>query len=478
MTSTRDDASAAKAETGSHAGVSEADARHVLHPWDDLAELRTKTPFVVDRAQGVYVYDLQGRRYLDGIGGMWCITVGYGREELIDAMAAQARRMVYYTPFGDVGNVPASELARCLAELAPGDLNRVHFTTCGSTAVESAVRMAHYHFQAQGRASKKHVLSRDNAYHGSTYLAASLSGKAADRTHFHYEHAFIRHLGSPGYDPDNATESAQACCDRLVAELEAAIESIGAEAIACFVAEPIPASGGVLVPPPNYLRRVREVCRAHDILFICDEVVTGFGRLGHFFASKDHYGIVPDMIVTAKGLTSGYQPLGAVIVSERIIDATIDALGPDKTTFTNGFTYSGHPVACAAALCNIEIMQREGICAHVRDVGPYFIQRLRSLHRHDIVSGVRGDHMMACIQCTADPDSPESPARDIAMARAVDRHCQRLGLLVRPFENLCILSPPLTMTRAEVDDLVAILDEAIRAAMRDRGHDATRPVAE
>lgn len=447
--------------------ILDKDAKHVLHPWDDLSALGHDEPFIVERAKGVHVFDVDGRRYLDAIGGMWCVTVGYGREELADAISAQARRMAYYTPFADMGSAPGAELAGVLADLAPGDLRRVHFTTCGSTAVDSAVRIAHYYFKAQGRGEKKHVLSRINAYHGSTYLAASLSGKAADRTHFQYEAEFVRHLSSANYDPDTSRETAEQCRERLIAELEEAILDIGPGRVACFIAEPIAASGGVLVPPPGYHARALEVCRRYDVLYICDEVVTGFGRLGHFFASRDHFGIVPDMIVVAKGLTSGYQPLGAVLISERIVQAMVDAVGDGNPTFTNGFTYSGHPVACACALKNIEIMQREDICAHVREVGPYFIERLRTLRSHEIVWAVRGDHLMACIECRRSKNTEDVSSFDVALARRVDQYCQKAGLLVRPFENLCILSPPLTISREKIDEIVAILDQAIRDATSD-----------
>ncbi|MGR3383339.1 aminotransferase class III-fold pyridoxal phosphate-dependent enzyme, partial [Roseovarius indicus] len=278
------------------------DARHVLHPWADLQALGSDRPVVMNSAKGVRVKDSEGTTYLDAIGGMWCMTVGYGCEELADAIGDQARQMAYYTSFGDVSNEPAAQLAEKLAELSPGDLNRVHFTTGGSTAVESAVRIAHYYFAAQGKPEKRHVLSRVNAYHGGTYLTQSLSGKAADKTHFHYETEFIHHLSSPGHDPDRDPLSAEARLTELLDEMEAEIQRLGPENVACFVAEPILASGGVLTPPKGYQKATLELCRKHGILYVSDEVVTGFGRLGHFFASEARFGIVPDMIITAKGI--------------------------------------------------------------------------------------------------------------------------------------------------------------------------------
>ncbi|MFC2967101.1 aminotransferase [Acidimangrovimonas pyrenivorans] len=449
-----------------HQSLIAADARHVLHPWADLSALGQAGSLVISEAGGVRVKDADGRSYLDAIGGMWCMTLGYGREELAEAMAEQARQMAYYTPFGDITSEPATRLAEMLAELAPGDINRVHFTTGGSTAVESAIRTAHYFFAAQGRPEKFHVLSRINAYHGGTYLTQSLSGKAADRTHFHYEADFVHHLSSPGYDPDISEISAEERLRQLLDEMEAEIARIGAENIACFIAEPILASGGVLTPPEGYQKATLDLCRKHDILYISDEVVTGFGRLGHFFASEVRFGLAPDMIITAKGLTSGYQPLGAVLISDRISDAISAAAPKDKPVFSNGFTYSGHPVACATAIANIEIMQREDICGHVREVGPYFIDRLRALTDKSIVYTVRGDHLMACVECWTGEEAGPT-ARNMALAQRVDQYCQEAGLLVRPYENLCILSPPLVITREDIDRIVAILGAALDRATQD-----------
>lgn len=449
-----------------HDALRAADANHLLHPWADLTALGTQNALVIKEAKGVHVFDSTGKKYLDAIGGMWCVTLGYGHEELVEAMAEQARTMAYYTPFGDVSNSPSVQLAQKLAELTPGDLNRAHFTTCGSTAIDSAVRIAHYYFAAQGKSSKRHVLSRRNAYHGSTYLAASLSGKLADRTLFQYESDFIHHLSSPEFDPDIADETAAVRLQSLVDEMEAEIVRIGADNIACFVAEPILASGGVLVPPPGYQVATRELCRKHDILYISDEVVTGFGRLGHFFASETRFGIVPDMIISAKGITSGYQPLGVVMISDRISDTIRECAPDEKPVFSNGYTYSGHPVVCATAVKNIEIMQRDDICGHVRDVGPYFIQRLRELTESPIVYTVRGDHLMACVECWTGEEKGPTP-RNMALAQRVDQYCEESGLLVRPYENLCIMSPPLVVERSDIDRITTILADALNRAERD-----------
>lgn len=454
------------ASADNDAALREADATNLLHPWADLNALGEENALIIENAKGVHVYDSTGKKYLDAIGGMWCVTLGYGHEELVSAMAKQARRMAYYTPFGDVSSSPSAQLANMLAGLTPGDLNRAHFTTCGSTAIDSAVRIAHYYFAAQGKKNKRHVLSRTNAYHGSTYLAASLSGKLADRTLFHYESDFIHHLSSPQFDPDHASESASQRLQHLLSEMETKIIELGADNVAAFVAEPILASGGVLVPPPGYQKATWELCKRYDILYISDEVVTGFGRLGHFFASQERFDIVPDMIVAAKGITSGYQPLGVVMISDAICDLISENAPEDKPVFSNGYTYSGHPVACATAIANIEIMQRDNICGHVQDVGPYFIEQLRTLVQSPIVYTVRGDHLMACVECWTGAEVGPT-ANNMALAQRVDQYCEQQGLLVRPYENLCILSPPLIIERSEIDRIVAIIAEALAKAQSD-----------
>lgn len=443
------------------------DMKHVLHPWADMATLGAVEPLVITGAKGARVLDAEGKSYLDAIGGMWCMTLGYGHEGLITAMTDQARRMPYYTPFGAMTSQPASELAGRLAGMAPGDLTRVHFTTGGSTAVELALRFVHYYFTATGRPQKRHIISRRDAYHGGTYLAASVSGKAWDRTYFAYEENFVHLLTSPNPSRRPAGVTVEAFCDLLIKEFEELILRLGPENVACFIAEPILASGGVIVPPQGYQRKTLDVCRKHGILDISDEVVTGFGRLGHFFASEPRFDVVPDLLVIAKGLTSGYIPLGAVMISERLVREISGANAGARGVFTNGFTYSGHPVACAVASANISFMEQERICDHVREIGPYFIQSLNKLRRRRIVGDIRGDHLMACVECSTGltGDIPTLP--EIVLAHRVDAHCQKMGLLIRPYESLCILSPPLVITRAEIDELCEILDHGLELTERD-----------
>ena len=447
------------------------DRDHFLHPWQHFDSFREEGSLVIARGDGAYVFDVDGKRYLDGIGGLWCVNVGYGRDELADAMAEQARRLPFFNTFVDTTNPPAAELAYKLAQLAPGSLNHAMFSGSGSAANDSAVRLAHYYHSRRGKPSKRHIISRKDAYHGSTYLGISLGGKAADRSpHFQYVTDIIHHISSPNpyRRPDGL--SLDAFTDHLVDELERKIAELGADRVAAFIAEPIQGAGGVIVPPPGYLQRVAEVCRRNDVLFISDEVVTAFGRVGHMFASKDEFGIQPDILVTAKGITSGYIPLGATLLSDEIFEA-ISAPDPDAL-FTHGFTYSGHPVACAVALKNIEIIEREDLCGQAREVGDYMESELATLADLPLVGDVRGRRFMMCVEYVADKETKALLPGAVNISRRISQACEERGLIVRPVAHLNVLSPPLTLSRAQVDDMVRILREAVLetyAALRKEG---------
>lgn len=441
--------------------VWESDRRHFFHPWTHFDSFRDEGSLVLSRAEGVYTFDAAGKRYLDGVGGLWCMNVGYGRDEIVDAIADQARELAYANPFVDVSNAPAALLSAKLAELAPGDLNRVMLSCGGSTANDSMVRLAHYYWGCKGEKSRKKIITRRGSYHGSTYLTQSMTGKAADRMpEFHYATDLVINVTEPNtYRPPegvNETDFEQ----WLIDEFAATIEREGAENIAAHFAEPILGAGGVVVPPQRYSKEVRELCRDHGILYVADEVVTGFGRVGAWFASLDVFDIQPDAIVSAKGITSGYQPLGATIVSDAIYDVVAEA-GYDRL-FTNGYTYSGHPIACAAALKNIEIMERENLPERVRnDIGPYFMEQLETLRDMPTVGDIRGMYLMACVVNVANKETREELPEEVNIGKRISNAAEELGLLVRPVGNLNVLSPPLTITRDEVDALVSMLRQAM-----------------
>jgi len=442
------------------------DRDHFLHPWTHFDSFKKDGSLVMGRGAGAFVHDISGKRYLDGIAGLWCVNMGYGREEIVAAITDQARRLAFFNPFVDTTNVPAAELSARLAGLAPGSLNHVFFTCGGSTANDTAVRLIQFYQSRRGKTQKRHLISRHDSYHGSTYLTGSISGKPGDRSpHMHYISDWVHHVASPNaYRRPKGMTVAQ-FCDHLVEELEAKILEIGPENVAAFFAEPVLGAGGVILPPEGYNRRTRELCRRYDVLYLADEVVTGFGRLGHMFASQDVFGIEPDLLVCAKGLTSGYQPLGACIFSDEIYEV-ISAPDPDGW-FTNGFTYSGHPVACAAGLATIDLMEREDICGHVRRVGPLLEQRLQALRDLPIVGDVRGSHFMMCVENVADPATGEPFPEEVNIGKRISDHCERLGLIVRPIGALNIISPPLILGEAEIEALAAILRQGIEATMAD-----------
>lgn len=439
--------------------LQEWDRLHQVHPWAAMDAWRGYDNIFVERAQGIYLWDGQGKRFIDGPAGMWCTQIGYGREEMAEAIADQVRKLPYTSPFTNTTE-PSSILAKKIVERTPGDLNNVFFTTGGSTAVDTAIRTMHFMNNRLGRPEKKIVISREKSYHGSTYLSHTVSGKERDKSRFDTESRLVRFL--PDVNPYRRPEgmSVEAWCDEKVADLERMIADVGADKIGAFIAEPILASGGVVVPPPGYHRRTFEVCKANDILYISDEVVTAFGRLGHWFASEEVFGIKPDMITCAKGLTSGYIPMGAVIISDEVMANCAD---PDEAVlFSNGFTYSGHPVAAAAALKNMEIFEREGILENVLDVSPHFQERLAALSEYEIVGDARGMGLLGCIEGKAEDLEAER-----RLGQMIDDACEDLGLVVRPLINMAVFSPPLIITHAQVDDLFDILEEALTRVERD-----------
>lgn len=445
--------------------TADMDRRYNLHPFTNLGLMEKSERTVIVGAKGNYVFGEDGRKFLDGLGGMWCVNIGHGREEMAEAIADQIRKLDYYSPFDDLTTPAMATLAAALARHAPGSLNRVLFTTGGSTAADSAIRIAHHYFEQLGQKSRRHIISRDRAYHGSTYLTASLS----DRSYcdgWLREAGFIHHLRAPGLyrRPDGMSEADFA--DSLIEEFEAKISELGAENIAAFIAEPIQGSGGVIVPPEGYLKRMRETCRKYGILYISDEVVTAFGRLGHIFASEAEFGIVPDIITSAKGLTSGYIPLGAAIISDEIYEVLRGA----HSYFNTGFTYSGHAVACTAALKSLEIIEREKLCDHVRAIGPRFEGALAGLRDLPLVGDVRGRRLMMCVEYVADKARKELFTDETRIGKRIWRHCQKRGLLVRPLAHLNVLSPPLTLNEGEID----FIAEVLRAAIIDTADELVR----
>jgi adenosylmethionine-8-amino-7-oxononanoate aminotransferase len=452
--------------TNSAATIRDYDNSNYLHPWDSITSLGSADRTISAGADGIYVFDQNGRRLIDGPGGMWCVQIGYGRQEMADAISRQVMDLAYHSPW-NTASEPSALLAHKIAERTPGDLNKVFFTTGGSTAVDSALRFVQFYNNCLGRPEKKQFISRERAYHGSTYLAATVTGKERNKSLCDTERRLCHFL--PDVDPNLRPKDMSLAdwCAAKVQDLEKAILEIGPDKVAAFIAEPILASGGVIIPPEGYHRSCLEICRKHDVLYISDEVVTGFGRLGHWFASKEVFGIEPDLITCAKGLTSGYLPLGACIISERLIKE-IQAKAGDELLFSNGYTYSGHPVSCAAALASMEIMEREEILEHVREISPYFLEKLQELEGSPIVKNARGIGLVGCVEGHL-ADADNQLASDKKFGQLVDTKCEELGLIVRPLVNMCVFSPPLIISRTQIDEMFAILEEAITLVAVDQG---------
>ena len=442
------------------------DRDHVVHGWADFATFHETGSEILVEGDGAHVWDVHGNKLIDGIGGVWCVNVGYGREEIVDAMAEQARRLPYANPFHSTSTAPAAELAAKLVELAPDHIDHVFYTTGGSTANDTAFRIVEHYFNHLGQPGRKHIISRTNAYHGSTSVSAALSGLDFNKIGFDTPEQNIHYVSATYIYRRPSGMTVDDFCDHLVQEFEDKVEEVGPERIAAFFAEPIMGMGGVVDPPEGYFRRISEICKRHGILIIADEVVTGFCRLGEFFASDAIFEMAPDIITCAKGLTSGYVPLGAALLSRgiwEVIGKPIQA----GAMFTHGFTYSGHPVCCAAALANIAVMEKIDLCGHVNDMGGYFEEGIRSLLDLPTVGDVRGRKFMIGIESVADKETGELLPFEADVGHRTSHHARELGLILRPLAHLNILSPCLILNRAEVDTIVEILRESITRTQDD-----------
>jgi adenosylmethionine-8-amino-7-oxononanoate aminotransferase len=440
--------------------------QHLIHSFADLDGLKQAgARTVIAEASGAYVYNALGDRYIDGMAGLWCVNVGHGRQEIIEAIKQQLSTLDYFSTFYNLTHPLAAELAHKVTSLAPAHINHVYFSNSGSVANDTAVRILHHYYNRLGQRDKKLILSRIGAYHGSTHLAIAMTTPAY-RKGWDSAEELVRFLSSPQpyRRPDNMSEAQ--FCDSLIEELVRDIEKTGAERIACFIAEPIMGAGGVIVPPQGYHQRAEQVCRDFEIKTISDEVVTAWGRLGYMFASEDVFGLTPDIITTAKGLSSGYQPIAATLLSDEVHDV----VSKKGEQFMHGMTYSGHPACCAAALANIEIIESESLLEQVQKNGPLFIEALTSLSSLSIVGDVRGSHFMAGIEFVEDKTSKAPFADDVKIGMRVSLKAQERGLMIRPLGHMIVLSPPLILTPDHIAQIANILRESIEAVQHELGN--------
>ncbi|RIK43404.1 MAG: aspartate aminotransferase family protein [Chloroflexi bacterium] len=442
--------------TWNTAELVQMDIEHMLHPVTNLHQHARTGPLVLARGSGSKVYDTDGKEYIDGFAGLWNVNVGHGRSELAEAARTQIETLAFAPTFFGLATPPAIELAAKLAAMYPGPVNHFNFTSGGAESNETAIKIARYFWSIQGRPEKVKIISRLQGYHGIAMGALSATGIPSYWAHFGPRPEGFIHLSAP-YAYRNAGDLDEAAfVDKLCAELEEMIAREGAGTIAAMIGEPVQGAGGVIVPPDSYWPRIAEILRAHDILLIADEVITGFGRTGTLFGVQQ-YGIQPDIVSIAKGITSGYQPLGAVGVSDRIYQQMIE---PDQM-FMHGFTYSGHPVACAVALRNIQIIEEEDVTSNAAKVGAYLLDRLQELSPHQNVGEVRGKGMMLIVEVVADKGAKAKFDPALNIGPKLQAATRERGLIVRCSNDGIAIAPPLILTEDEADRLAHAIQGAV-----------------
>ncbi|SDL85542.1 putrescine aminotransferase [Franzmannia pantelleriensis] len=437
------------------------DRAHYLHPFSDFKALGEEGCRVIVGAEGVYIIDDQGNRILDGMAGLWCVNLGYGREELVDAATRQMHELPYYNSFFKTTHLPAVKLAETLCRLAPAHINRVFFTGSGSEANDTVLRMVRRYWALKGRPDKQVVIARENAYHGSTVAGMSLGGMAPMHAQGGPLVPGICHIRQPYWFDESSGQNPEAFGRDCAAALEEKILALGEDKVAAFIAEPVQGAGGAIIPPDSYWPAVKAVLDKYDILLVVDEVICGFGRLGEWFGSV-HYGLEPDLMPIAKGLSSGYLPIGGVLVGDRVAETLIEEGGE----FFHGFTYSGHPTCAAVALKNLELMEAEGVVERVRDdLGPYLAQRWAELAEHPLVGEARSLGLIGALELI-DPATGERFDKSLGVGNLCRDICFASGLVMRSVGDTMIISPPLVIQHGEIDELVtkarAALDETAR----------------
>ncbi|MGU7780187.1 aspartate aminotransferase family protein [Burkholderia sp. PU8-34] len=433
------------------------DAAHHIHPFSDMGALNRAGSRVIVKADGVYLWDSDGNRIIDGMAGLWCVNVGYGRAELIDAAARQMRELSFYNTFFKTTHPPVIELSALLADLAPPGFNHFFYCNSGSEGNDTVLRVVHQYWRVHGKPQKKFVISRRNGYHGSTIAGATLGGMDYMHEQMSSKVEHVAHIDQPYFFGEaEAGMTPEAFGLARAQQLEAKILELGAQNVAAFIGEPFQGAGGVIFPPSTYWPEIQRICSQYDILLVADEVIGAFGRTGEWFAHQ-HFGFEPDLMTLAKGLTSGYVPMGAVALHDRVAQALIE-----HGEFNHGMTYSGHPVAAAVAIANLKLLRDDGIVARVkRDIGPYFQRRLRdALGHHPLVGEIAGAGLVAGVQLARDPARRVRFDNGGEVGMICRDFCFNGNLIMRATGDRMLLSPPLVIGEGEVDEIV---EKATRA---------------
>ncbi len=446
-----------------------ADAAHFLHPFTDFQSLAKKGSRVIERASDIYLWDSDGKKILDAMSGLWCVNVGYGQRALIDAATRQLETLPFYNAFFQTATPPAIELAELLAEVTPPQFQHVFFSGSGSEGNDTVVRMVRRYWDILGQPERQVIVSRRNAYHGSTMAGASLGGMAGMHAQGGLPIPGIVHIDQPYWFENGADLSRDDFGVACARQLETKILELGADKVAAFIGEPIQGAGGVIIPPATYWPEIQRICDQYGILLVSDEVITGFGRTGRWFGCET-MGFKPDLMTFAKGVTSGYIPLGGVMVGDRVAKVLIERGGE----FNHGYTYSGHPVACAVALANIRLVRERGLVERVRDdVGPYLAQAYAQLAEHPLVGEAQTCGLMGALLLVKDNAGPGAKRGgtpfpgDLEIGMVCRGHCFREGLIMRAVGDRMIIAPPLIITRAQLDEMVALIHRCLDLTLAD-----------
>lgn len=431
------------------------DTAHHLHPFTDYKSLAKEGTNVIVKADGAHLTNTDDKQFLDAMSGLWCVNVGYGRKNLAEVAYKQMQELPYYNSFFKTATAPSIELAQQLAEIAPNDLNHAFFSSSGSEANDTVVRMVRRYWDLKGKPNKKTFISREYAYHGSTMTGVSLGGMTAMHAQGGMMPGF-EHVMPPYWYKYGGDMSPEEFGMYTANKIEEKINEIGAENIAAFIGEPIQGAGGVIIPPDSYWPRVQEICKQYDILLVVDEVICGFGRTGEWFGS-DTYNIKPDIITMAKGISSGYIPLSGIMVGDRVTETLVDEGGE----FYHGYTYSGHPVACAVAIENIKIIREENLIENSRKTSVYLKERMNEIADHPLVGEVRMKSFIGAVELVKDKDKREMFEETGVVGGICRDYCIENGLVMRAVRDGMIFCPPLIFNNNHIDELVDKLKKSL-----------------
>ena len=449
--------------------LQQTDAAHHIHPFSDSKILNKVGSKIIKKAHGVWIWDTEGNKILDGMAGLWCVNIGYGRDELAEVASNQIKELPYYNLFFQTSHPKATELAALIGEITPDHMHHVFFTCSGSEANDTNLRYVRHYWASLGQPDKNIIISRNNSYHGSTVAAASLGGMKPMHAQGGLPIPNIAHIQEPYWYQEGGDLSPDEFGIKAARALEEKILELGEDRVAAFIAEPVQGAGGVIVPPDSYWPEVQKILNKYNILFICDEVICGFGRTGNWFGCET-YNLKPDLMTIAKGMSSGYAPMGAVVLSEKVADVLINKGGE----LTHGYTYSGHPLSAAISIKNIQILQQEKMVEKVRnESAPYLQKRWLELNQYELVGETRGVGMLAAIELVKDKNTRTRFPENLKVGKMCVKICGENNLVMRSVANSMVVSPPLCISIEEIDmlmDRAHAIVQQLTKVLKEEGH--------